>query len=135
MNTLLIPFEKEIFFRTVRSSGSGGQNVNKVSTKIELNFDVIHSKILTEEQKQKISEKLIQHINREGILKITAETSRSQHENKKIAFEKFYQLISRCFQKQKKRVKTKPTKAAKEKRIKQKKFRSQLKMSRSQKWI
>lgn len=134
MNILLLPFEKEIFFRAIRASGRGGQSVNKVSTKVELGFDVKHSKILTEEQKQKISEKLFQHINQKGVLKITADVSRSQYENKKIAFEKFCQLINRCFREQKKRIKTKPTKASEEERIRRKKIRSELKRNRMQKW-
>ncbi|MBI3502782.1 MAG: aminoacyl-tRNA hydrolase [Bacteroidetes bacterium] len=135
MNILSLPFEKEIFYRASRSSGKGGQNVNKVSTKVELNFDVANSKLLTNEQKQKISEKLFQHINKEGILKVTAETSRSQLENKFIALKKFHKLIHDCFREKKKRIITKATRTSKEKRIKQKKIRSELKKSRSEKWI
>src|ERR1051326_4410505 len=97
MNILSLPFEKEIYYRASRSSGSGGQNVNKVSTKVELNFDVANSKILTEEQKQIILLKLSRHINQQGILRVTAETSRSQLENKKIALQKFKKLLSDCF--------------------------------------
>ena len=135
MNAYFIPFEREIYYRASRSSGKGGQNVNKVSTKVELNFDVTNSKLLTPEQKQKISEKLFNHINKAGVLKVTAETSRSQLENKSIALQKFNKLISDCFKEKKKRVASKPSKSSKEKRIQKKKFRSELKKSRSAKWI
>ena len=123
-------FEREIYFKTSRSSGSGGQNVNKVSSKVELNFDVINSKLLTDEQKQKISEKLFNRINKEGILKVTAESSRSQLENKHIALEKFNKLISECFKEKKKRIATKVSKSSKEKRIQAKKKLSERKRMR-----
>ena len=123
-------FEREIYFKTSRSSGSGGQNVNKVSSKVELNFDVINSKLLTDEQKQKISEKLFNRINKEGILKVTAESSRSQFENKHIALEKFNKLIIDCFKEKKKRIATKASKGSKEKRIQRKKRLSERKVMR-----
>ncbi|MFI5164209.1 MAG: alternative ribosome rescue aminoacyl-tRNA hydrolase ArfB [Bacteroidia bacterium] len=125
--------DSEIFFHFSRSSGSGGQNVNKVSTKVELNFDVANSKLLTQEQKQKISEKLFNRINKEGILKITVQESRSQFENKEIALKKFHILIASCFQKPKKRIHTKVTKSSKEKRIQQKKRKSEIKKWRREK--
>ncbi len=123
-------FEKEIFFKTSRSGGSGGQNVNKVSSKAELNFDVANSRILTEEQKQKIFSRLSNRINKEGILKVTAETSRSQLENKHIAFEKFNKLISDCLKEKKKRIATRASKRSGEKRILSKKIRSERKSMR-----
>ncbi|HET7818362.1 MAG TPA: alternative ribosome rescue aminoacyl-tRNA hydrolase ArfB [Bacteroidia bacterium] len=123
-------FESEIYFKTSRSSGSGGQNVNKVSTKVELNFDVLKSKLLTEEQKQKIFEKLSNRINKEGVLKVTAESSRSQLENKKFALDKFNTLITECFKEKKKRIKTKASRTSKEKRIKLKKITSERKVQR-----
>lgn len=134
MNILSLPFEREIYYRASRSSGKGGQNVNKVSTKVELNFDIANSKLLTAEQKQKILEKLFNHINKEDILKVTAETSRSQLENKSIALQKFHKLLSDCFKEKKKRIASKPSKSSKEKRIQTKKFRSELKKNRSGKW-
>lgn len=135
MHMLSIPFEKEIYYRASRSSGKGGQNVNKVSTKVELNFDVANSKLLTTGQKQKILEKLFQHINRENILKITAESSRSQLENKSIALKKFIKLLSDCFKEKKKRIASRPSKSSMERRIENKKKRSELKRHRSAKWI
>ncbi len=115
-------FESEIWYKTSRSSGKGGQNVNKVSTKVELNFDVVNSKLLTTKQRQTIFEKLINKINKAGILKITAESSRSQLENKHIALQKFNILISTCFKEKKKRMATKASKGSKEKRIESKKI-------------
>lgn len=123
-------FESEIWFKASRSSGSGGQNVNKVSTKVELNFDVTNSKLLTAGQKQKILERLDRYINADGVLKITSEASRSQTENKHIALKKFHAFIIDCFTEKKKRIKTKISRQAKEKRIKEKKMRSERKISR-----
>lgn len=132
----MIPhLDSELFFRFTRSSGSGGQNVNKVSTKVELNFDVANSKLLTGEQKQKISEKLFNYINKKGVLKITAQESRSQFMNKQIALEKFHKVIAFCFLKKKKRLQTKVTKSSIEKRIGKKKKHSELKKGRGQKWF
>lgn len=108
--------------------------MNKVSTKVELNFDVAHSRLLTEEQKQKIFSKLKNHINREGILKIIAGTSRSQIANREIALKKFEQMISDCLRPVKKRIPTKRTGAAKEKRLKEKKRQSEKKQWRREKW-
>jgi ribosome-associated protein len=130
MNIVSLPFGKEITYCASRSSGKGGQHVNKVSTKIELSFDVANSKILTNGQKQKISEKLFQHINKEGILKITAETSRSQQENREIALKKFLRMISDCFRPVKKRIATKRTRASEEKRLNEKKIQSKKKQLR-----
>jgi ribosome-associated protein len=123
-------FEKEVFYKTSRSGGSGGQNVNKVSSKAELNFDVARSRLLTEEEKHIIFQRLSGRINKEGILKVTAETSRSQLENKHIAFEKFIKLISDCLKEKKKRVATKASKGSKEKRIHIKKIRAERKAMR-----
>jgi len=124
-------FESEIYFKTSRSSGSGGQNVNKVSTKVELNFDVIHSKLLTEWQRQQILAKLSNKISKSGILKITCQETPSQFENKTIALKKFKVLLTATFQRPKKRHKTKASKNSKEKRLKSKKNRGEIKKVRS----
>ncbi len=128
-------FESEIYFKTSRSSGSGGQNVNKVSTKVELNFDVVNSKLLTEQQRQIIFSKLSHRINKEGILKITVQETRSQFENKEIALKKFRELIAFAFHKPKKRIRTKVSKSSKEKRLKSKKKHSEQKKNRSKNWF
>lgn len=128
-------FEPEIYFKTSRSSGSGGQNVNKVSTKVELNFDVVNSKLLTEAQRQIILAKLSNRINKEGVLKITVQESRLQHENKEIALKKFNELISYAFHKPKKRIRTKASKGSKERRLNSKKRHSEQKRNRSKDWF
>lgn len=128
-------FESEIYFKTSRSSGSGGQNVNKVSTKVELNFDVVNSKLLTEDQRQIIFSKLKNRINKEGVLKIVVQETRSQFENKEIALRKFRILLAACFFKPKKRIRTKASKGSKEKRLTSKKKNSEIKKGRSGNWF
>ena len=126
-------FSKEFVFSSVRSGGPGGQNVNKVSTKIELRFDVINSALLTEEEKEKLLHKAKQHITKEGELIVTSSETRSQVKNKDISIEKFYAIIGDAFKPEKKRKPVKPGKARKEKRLKEKKIRSEKKKRRSKK--
>jgi ribosome-associated protein len=120
----------ELIFKAVRSSGSGGQNVNKVSTKVELRFDIENSEFLTEEEKKRIAKKLKNRISNEGILIITSDTERTQLRNKNNAIEIFFQLLEQALKKPKKRKKTKPTKASQEKRLKEKKMHSEKKQFR-----
>src|ERR1035437_4448811 len=117
-------FESEIYFTFSRSSGSGGQNVNKVSTKVELHFDVMNSKLLTNAQKYPVLSKLTNHINKDGILKVTVQETRSQFENKEIALKKFHAFLASAFKKAKKRIRTKASRGSKEKRLSGKKNRS-----------
>src|SRR6056297_4215777 len=120
----------ELVFKAVRSSGSGGQNVNKVSTKVELRFDVEHSEFLTGDEKARIFKKLKNRISNEGILIITSDKERTQLRNKNKAVELFFDLLEQALKKPKKRKKTKPTRASKEKRLKEKKVQSEKKQSR-----
>ncbi|MDY6799709.1 MAG: alternative ribosome rescue aminoacyl-tRNA hydrolase ArfB [Bacteroidota bacterium] len=120
----------ELTFKAVRSSGSGGQNVNKVSTKVELRFDIENSEFLTEDEKARIFKKLKNRISNECILIITSDTERTQLRNKNKAIEIFFDLIERALKKPKKRKKTKPTLASKEKRLKEKKIQSEKKQFR-----
>jgi ribosome-associated protein len=117
----------ELSFKTSRSGGSGGQNVNKVSTKVLLEFDVMNSKVLDEIQRETIQEKLANKINSEGILQVVSQTERTQLKNKKIALEKFNLLITNCFLVRKERKATKVPKAVKEKRLNDKRIKSELK--------
>jgi ribosome-associated protein len=110
-------FSGEFNFSASHSSGPGGQNINKVSTKIELRFDVISSFLLTEEEKKLISNKLKKRINKEGILKITSQSERSQLKNKEQAVDKFYEIIEKALTPRKPRKPTRPTAASKKKRI------------------
>lgn len=117
----------ELSFKTSRSGGSGGQNVNKVSTKVLLEFDVVNSKVLDEIQRAIIQSKLANKMNSEGILQIVSQTERTQLKNKKIALEKFNLLITNCFLVRKERKATNVPKAVKEKRLNDKRIKSELK--------
>jgi ribosome-associated protein len=120
----------EMEFATSRSSGPGGQNVNKVNTKVTLKWDVAHSTVLGEEQKAIISRKLAARMTNEGILLITAQDQRSQMLNKEEVLRKLDQILTNAFAVRKIRKATKPGRAAKQKRIKDKKLRSEKKQWR-----
>lgn len=106
--------ERECSFTAARSSGPGGQNVNKVATKIELAFHVMNSQQLSEEEKALISPKLATKINEEGYLKLASSESRSQATNKEAALEKLYDTLEKALIKPKKRKATRMPKAVKE---------------------
>jgi ribosome-associated protein len=119
--------KKEVSFRASRSSGAGGQHVNKVSTRVELLFHIANSVVLTNEEKEIILDKLKNRISKEGILSIACEETRSQSRNKEIAFEKFYSLLKATLKPAKKRVPTKRSKGSVERRLKDKKAISEKK--------
>jgi len=123
-------FESEISFKSSRSGGKGGQNVNKVETKIELNFDVLNSNLLNDEEREKIFEKLKNRIDKTGILRIISQSERTQYLNKTKAVSKFYELIEKALEKEKVRKKVILSKAEKEKRLTEKKKLSVKKVSR-----
>ena len=120
----------ELSFRTSRSGGKGGQNVNKVSTKVELLFDIKCSVHLSEEEKQKILQRLKNRIVGEEVLQIVSQTERSQFANKKKALGQFDRLIRNAFIEKKKRVATKISQASKERRLQSKKILSEKKQMR-----
>lgn len=120
----------EIEFKTARSCGKGGQNVNKVETMVEGYFHVTNSKILTENQKYVILQKLSNKISQEGYLIVKSQRERSQLANKEDVIVKMHLLITKALIKTKKRKATKPTAASKQKRLKTKKEKSLLKTDR-----
>lgn len=122
--------ERECTFTAVRSSGPGGQNVNKVATKVELAFHVMNSELLTEEEKLIISEKLATKINEEGYLKIADSSSRSQATNKENVLIKLYETIEKALIKPKKRKPTRMPKAVKDEIKKGKRINAEKKANR-----
>jgi len=123
-------FSKEFVFSTSRSSGAGGQHVNKVETKVELRFNVPASKLLSDSEKNIILKKLKNRINANGDLIIISQAARSQLQNKQKTIEKFYSLIRKALKPPKKRVPTKPTQAAVQKRLEAKRKHSEKKTLR-----
>ena len=103
---------KELNFKAIRSSGAGGQHVNKVSSKIVLSFDISNSKELSEEQIALLCENLATRLTKENILILTSDESRSQHKNKELAITRFLELIEKSLQVPKIRKETKPSKAS-----------------------
>jgi len=115
-------FSPEFVFTASRSSGPGGQHVNKVSTRMELRFNVKQSSQLTETEKEIIQTKLASKINSEGEFILVSQSERSQLMNKEKVIEKFYLLIIKALTPVKKRKPTKPSRAAKEKRLEEKRI-------------
>ena len=127
---LTIPLT-EISFKSSRSSGPGGQNVNKVESRIELTFDVRRSTFLTEAQRSQISGCLKNRIDKKGVLHLAAQKSRSQWENREIVLQEFMRLLKAAMRPRKTRIKSKPSQSVKETRLKEKRIVSEKKKSRS----
>jgi ribosome-associated protein len=122
--------ESGFVFSAARSSGPGGQNVNKVNTRIELRFDLKSSVLFSEDEKNLIFEKLNNRINNKGEIIIISQSERTQLLNKTRAAEKFFEMISKALTVRKKRKPTKPTVSSRIKRVETKKHRGEIKKLR-----
>jgi ribosome-associated protein len=129
---ITIPFY-ELWFTASRSSGPGGQNINKVSTRITLWFDVAKSPSLTTQQKQMIQSALSTRINKEGVLRVVSQRYRSQSYNRDVAIERFVSLLQESLKEQLPRKEKKIPYAAKMRRLDDKRHRSLIKQIRSKK--
>ncbi|SFC86771.1 alternative ribosome rescue aminoacyl-tRNA hydrolase ArfB [Algibacter pectinivorans] len=121
---------QELNFKAIRSSGSGGQHVNKVSSKVELTFNVLESLVLNDTQKERILIKLQNRLTTEGVLILQCGESRSQHKNKEIVIKRFLELIKEALKVPKKRKPTKVPKSVIKKRLKSKRKQSEKKSNR-----
>jgi ribosome-associated protein len=126
--------QKEVSYKTSRSGGKGGQNVNKVSTKVELLFSVNHSSLFTEEEKLLLNEKLQTRFNKDDLIQVVCDQERSQYMNKQKAIERLIVLLTQALHKPKIRKKKAISKAAKAARVENKRLLSAKKESRRAKF-
>lgn len=120
----------ELEFRFSRSSGPGGQHVQKSSTRVELLFDVARSPSLDDEQRARVLSRLSGYVDSDGILRVISQSERSQWRNRQEVVERFEELMRRALARRKRRRATHPTAASREKRLEQKKRRGQVKRQR-----
>ena len=120
----------ELTFKAIRSSGSGGQHVNKVSSKVELTFNLSESPLFDDDQKERLLRKLQNRLTKEGVLVLQCGESRSQHKNKGIIIKRFFSIIDTALIIPKKRIRTKIPKSVIRKRLKNKRNRSEKKANR-----
>lgn len=125
---------KELIFQTARSSGKGGQHVNKLETMVQVRWNIQTSKLITGEEKEVLLQKLSSKLNKKGELIVSSSEYRTQIENKHKAIEKLHLLVQKALVKRVKRFKTKIPKAVIEHRLNQKKIRSEKKQNRK-KWL
>lgn len=114
--TVAIPLD-ELHFQFSRSSGPGGQHVNRTASQVELTFDVLHSPSLHEAQRARVLSKLKSYIDTRGVLHLTSQTTRSQHRNRAEVVERFTLLLQRALYVPKRRIPTRPSAAAEERRL------------------
>ena len=121
---------KEVTFKATLSGGSGGQNVNKVSSKMELYWTPSNSNVLDQEKKDKVLERLSSKLSGTGELRLVCDEERSQFMNKEKLITKFYKLLASCFEEQKPRRPSKPTRSSLANRLGEKKIRKDVKKGR-----
>lgn len=126
---LAIP-EQELTFEYSRSSGPGGQNVNKVSTKVTLRFDVSASPSLSDDQRDRITHKLRTRITKDGVLRVTSQRHRTRRANQEAAVERFVELMREALARRRRRRRTRIPREAHERRMEEKKRRSRRKRER-----
>ena len=131
-NGIIIP-EHELEISSSRSGGAGGQHVNKTSTKITVRWNVKTTSALTDEQKQRVLEKLAPQLTAEGDLIIHSSTTRSQEQNRRMALVRLGQIVSKALYIPKKRMATRVSEGAKQARLEEKSHRGQIKKMRSKK--
>lgn len=131
--SLHIP-SSELHMRCSRGTGPGGQNVNKVSTRVTLLFDVEASESLTPVQRDRIREALRTRIGRDGVLRVTSHRHRTQLANRRAATKRFVELVQEAVKPRKQRKPTKATRASKERRLKAKRNRGEIKKGRGGGW-
>lgn len=129
-NEFLPDLSSEFVFQTSRSSGPGGQNVNKVSSRVELRFDIPNSALLDDDQKELLLRRLSSKLTSSGVLLVASQEDRSQHRNKEIVVARFYELLQQALKPVKKRRATRPTRASVERRIQLKKQQGEKKTRR-----
>jgi len=122
--------KSELNYKYVRSSGSGGQNVNKVSSKAELYFDLENSQVFNDEEKQKLSEFFNNRLTKDGVLILASDESRSQFRNKALVTRRFLDLIEEGLKEEKLRVPTRVPRRVKKKRLKNKRINADKKANR-----
>ena len=121
---------QEADFKAVLSSGPGGQHANKTSTKVVLDWSLANSEVFSEEQKERLEFKLKNRLTKENVLQLSSDHTRSQHKNKEILIKRFFKVLEDALTMQKPRKKTKPTKASKLRRLKNKRIHSEKKANR-----
>ncbi len=124
----------ELYLEFSRSTGPGGQHVNKVETRVTICFDIEASAVLDDHQRSCLKERLRSRINKDGILRVSCEESRSQAANRDLVRVRFTEVVSQALKSQKKRVPTKATRASQRRRMDEKRKRGDLKRGRGSDW-